>query len=102
MSSSSRHPAISPQMILEAAEVLKCIGHPIRLAILELLDERREQTVSEIHDRLAIDQPTASQHLGLMRDRGILASRREGVNVYYRIQDEKVVRVLDCLRSCDL
>jgi DNA-binding transcriptional ArsR family regulator len=89
-------------MILNAAEVLKCIGHPVRLEILELLDESREQTVTQVHDRLDIDQPTASQHLGLMRDRGILASRRKGVNVYYRIKDEKVIRVLDCLRDCDL
>lgn len=102
MSSSTKPPRISPKMILNAAEVLKCIGHPVRLKILELLEQGGERTVSEIHDRLDINQPKASQHLGLMRDRGILASRRDGVNVYYRIQDEKVVRVLDCLRSCDL
>jgi DNA-binding transcriptional ArsR family regulator len=36
-----------------------------------------------------------------MRDKGILESRRDGVHVFYRIRDEKVVRVIDCLRFCD-
>ena len=89
-------------MILQAAEVLKCIGHPSRLAILELLDERGEMTVTEIYEALGIEQPVASQHLRLMRDKEIVAARREGTNVWYRVQDEKVPRVLECIRHCDL
>lgn len=93
---------ISAEMIQGAAEVLKAIGHPVRLAILELLDDRGEQNVTAIYETLGLDQPIVSQHLGLMRDKGILASRRDGVNVFYRIEDEKVPRVLDCIRKCDL
>lgn len=93
---------ISAEMILDAAEMLKSIGHPVRLEILELLDEKGELTVTVIHETLGLDQPVASHHLGLMRDRGIVASRREGVNVHYRVKDEKVTRVLDCIRKCDL
>lgn len=93
---------IRPEMILEAAEILKCIGHPVRLEILELLDDRGELQVSAIHESLEIDQPIASQHLNLMRDKGILESRRSGVNVFYRIRDEKVIRVLECIRKCDI
>jgi hypothetical protein len=37
-----------------------------------------------------------------MRDKRILKARRDGVNVYYDISDEKVVRVIDCLRACDV
>jgi ArsR family transcriptional regulator len=98
----SRRAGISPGAILEAAEVLKCIGHPVRLEILQLLDERGEQNVAAIQEAIGLDQPTASQHLGLMRDKGIVASRREGVSVYYRVRDEKVTRVLDCIRACDV
>jgi DNA-binding transcriptional ArsR family regulator len=98
----SRRLGISAQAILDAAEVLKCIGHPTRLEILELLDERGEQNVTSIQEAIGLDQPTTSQHLGLMRDKGIVASRRDGVNVYYRVQDEKVTRVLDCIRDCDV
>jgi DNA-binding transcriptional ArsR family regulator len=98
----ARRTTISPRAILEAAEVLKCIGHPTRLEILELLDKRGEQNVTAIQEAIGLDQPITSQHLGLMRDKGIVASRREGANVYYRVQDEKVTRVLDCIRACDV
>jgi ArsR family transcriptional regulator len=93
---------IDPQTILEAAEMLKCIGHPVRLQILELLDEEGEQNVTTIYEALELGQPIASQHLTLMRDKGIVKSRREGVNVFYRIGDERVFRVLDCIRHCQI
>lgn len=93
---------ISADMLLEAAEVLKCIGHPVRLEILELLDHHREQTVTEVYEALDLDQPAVSQHLGIMRDKGIVAVRREGGNAWYRLADEKVIHVLDCIRKCDL
>lgn len=97
----SKKTTISASAILEAAEVLRCIGHPTRLQILELLDERGEQNVGTIQEAIGLDQPATSQHLGLMRDKGIVASRRDGVNVLYRVRDEKVTRVLDCIRACD-
>lgn len=91
---------ISIEAIQEAARILKCIGHPVRLEILAFLDAGGEQTVSAICEAVDRSQPIVSQHLTLMRDKGILASRREGVNVYYRMDDERVVQVLDCLHTC--
>lgn len=79
--------------------MLKCIGHPIRLKIIELLDREGEQNVTAIYEALGIEQAVASQHLNLMRDKRILASRREGVNVYYRIDDTRVTRVIDCIHD---
>jgi len=87
--------------VKEAARVLRCIGHPVRLRIIEMLDELGERTVTDIGAALHLEQAVTSQHLTLMRDKGILASRRDGVNVYYRILDDKVTRVIDCLRTCD-
>lgn len=86
----------------EAARVLKCIGHPVRLQIIELLDDRAELTVTAIYQALDLEQAVASQHLVLMRDKDILAARRDGVNVYYRIRDPRVPRVLQCIRECEL
>ncbi len=93
--------SLSLQMIRDAAQVLKCIGHPIRLQIIELLDAQGELNVGAICSELELEQAVASQHLTLMRDRGILASRRDGVNVYYRVADEKVPHVIECLRRCE-
>jgi len=92
---------LSLDIIQDAARVLKCIGHPVRLRIIELLDERRELNVGSVCVALELEQAIASQHLTLMRDRGILRSRRDGVNVYYGIADEKVPQVIECLRRCD-
>ena len=93
---------ISVDTVHDAARVLKCIGHPIRLRIIELLDNGGEMTVTEIRAAVGLEQAAASQHLNLMRDKGILTARRDGVNVFYDIRDEKVVRVIDCLRACDI
>lgn len=90
---------LDAQAIQQAAAMLKCIGHPVRLQIIELLDREGEQNVTSIYETLGIEQAVASQHLNLMRDKGILASRREGVNVYYRIDDSRVTRVIDCIHD---
>jgi DNA-binding transcriptional ArsR family regulator len=83
--------------------MLKCIGHPIRLQIIELLDRTGEQNVTAIYEALGIEQAVASQHLNLMRDKGILVSRRDGVNVYYRVDDPRVTQVIDCIHDhCDV
>jgi DNA-binding transcriptional ArsR family regulator len=98
---SSPTPRISVDMVREAAEVLRCIGHPIRLRIVELLETYGELNVSAIGERVGLEQASASQHLGLMKSKGILASRRDGVNVLYSILDEKVTQIIECIRSCD-
>ena len=93
---------ISMETVRDAARVLKCIGHPVRLRVIELLDNGGEKTVTDIREAIGLEQAAASQHLNLMRDKRILTARRDGVNVYYDISDEKVVRVIDCLRACDV
>jgi DNA-binding transcriptional ArsR family regulator len=83
----------------DTARVLKCLGHPLRLRILDLLEHAGEATVTEIHETLGIEQAVASQHLITMRDKGILVHRKEGVNVLYRIGDERALKVLSCVRE---
>lgn len=93
---------IGIELVQEASRVLRCIGHPVRIRILEHLEESGESNVGAIQDALGLEQAAASQHLTLMRDRGILESRRDGVNVFYSIRDEKVVKILQCLRAGDV
>jgi DNA-binding transcriptional ArsR family regulator len=94
-----RHDSLNADAIQQAAAMLKCIGHPIRLQIIDLLDRQGELTVTAIYETLGIEQAVASQHLNLMRDKGVLASRRDGVNVYYRIDDARVTQVIDCIQD---
>ncbi len=94
-----RNDELNAEAVQQAAVMLRCIGHPIRLQIIELLDRDGEQNVTAIHEALGIEQAVASQHLSLMRDKGILNSRREGVNVYYSISDARVTRVIECIHD---
>jgi ArsR family transcriptional regulator len=71
----------------------------VRLRILDLLGREGELTVTEIYEALGLEQAICSQHLTLMRDKGILAHRREGVNVIYSIGDMRAVKVLGCVRG---
>ncbi|RPJ21253.1 MAG: ArsR family transcriptional regulator [Planctomycetaceae bacterium] len=84
------------QLAEHAAEVLKTVAHPLRLQIVEVL-EAGEKSVGEIVEALGEKQAVTSQQLNLMKDKGVLASRRDGAKVYYRIANPNVIRVLNCV-----
>ena len=88
---------IEQDRIERAAAVLKTVAHPLRLRIVELL-EGGERSVTELKELLGVTQPLTSQHLSQMRMRGVLASRRDGSQVYYSIANPDVVKVIHCIR----
>ena len=88
-------------LVEDTARILKCLGHPLRLQILDVLEKAGTATVTEIQDRLGGEQAIASQHLINMRDKGILSRRRDGVHVYYAIGDERALKVLACVREAN-
>ena len=78
------------------AEVLKAVAHPIRLQIVELLEDG-EMCVGDIVKALGGKQAITSQQLNMMKDKGVLSSRRDGAKVYYRIENKNVIRLLYCI-----
>jgi DNA-binding transcriptional ArsR family regulator len=78
------------------AEVLKAVGHPVRLRIVELL-EGGEKCVGDIVKATGGKQAVTSQHLNLMKDKGVLSSRRDGAMVYYHIENANVIKLLHCV-----
>lgn len=78
------------------SEVLRALGHPVRLAILELLRDG-ERCVCEIEPELELRQPNISQHLATLRAARLVATRREGSRVMYRVVDQAVFQALDHL-----
>ena len=76
-----------------AAEVLKTLGNPTRIDIVKAL-LHGEVCVSELQHRLGIPQSTVSQHLRLLRDRGIVRERQDGTRRCYRLVSEQVRRVM--------
>jgi ArsR family transcriptional regulator len=92
---------IESQVLEQAAEVIKCLGHPLRLRLLESL-EVGEKTVSELQDYTGAKQAAVSQQLASLRARRVVDSRRDGSFVYYRIIEPKVHSILACIRTCDI
>lgn len=87
---------INEKTAQKVADVLKAIAHPVRLRIVELLEDD-EKCVSEIVDSLGGKQSITSQQLNMMKDKGVLACRREGAKIYYRIENKSVTKVLHCV-----
>ncbi|MFA5238520.1 MAG: metalloregulator ArsR/SmtB family transcription factor [Phycisphaerae bacterium] len=84
------------------AEVLKAVANPVRIAIIEVL-ENGEMCVGDIVEALGGKQAIISQQLNMMKDKGVLSCRRDGVNVYYQIKNRNVIRLLECVRNhCDI
>lgn len=80
------------------AELFKALGHPVRIRILELL-RGGERTVSELQSQLAIEGSSVSQQLAVLRSRQLIAGRKEGTSVYYRVIDQRVFDLLDIARE---
>ncbi len=80
------------------AEFFKALGHPTRLGILEHL-RGGERTVSELQAYLAIEATSVSQQLAVLRSRNVVATRKEGTSVYYRVVDPQVFAILDLGRE---
>ncbi|MBI4345170.1 MAG: helix-turn-helix transcriptional regulator [Euryarchaeota archaeon] len=80
------------------ADLVKALAHPTRLRILDLL-RNGERCVCEIYPALELEQPNISQHLALLRERGIVAWRKEGISIYYKVKDPRVFDALDLLEG---
>ncbi len=85
---------MSDDVLEMKADVLKALGQPTRLKILELL-RGGERCVCEIFPAIEEEQSNVSRHLALMKAAGILASRKEGQMVHYRVRDPQVFKLLD-------
>jgi len=77
---------LDPEQLERAANMLKAIAHPMRIAIIGFLEDGLQLSVTEIHEKLGIEQSTTSHHLGILKDKGVLVSRREGKNTYYSLK----------------
>jgi ArsR family transcriptional regulator, virulence genes transcriptional regulator len=92
---------VTPEVLRRAAEIIKLLGHPERLKIVEVL-EGGEATVSEIQEKLGLAQAIVSQHLAKLRGANVVSARRDGVHVHYQLTEQKVHHILQCIRTCDM
>jgi ArsR family transcriptional regulator len=80
------------------ADVCKALASPVRIRIIDLLQEE-EMSAGELADELGVTKGNLSQHLNLMKDKGIVTARREGAHIYYSVSNKKVVKACRLMRE---
>ncbi|HZK08582.1 MAG TPA: metalloregulator ArsR/SmtB family transcription factor [Bacteroidales bacterium] len=95
-----RKTKIDLEKLEAAASRLRAIGHPMRIAIIELL-EQKPLNVTEIYTELNIEQAAASHHLNVLKNKNMLVSRRRGKKIFYSLRNHALTELIDCINRCN-
>ena len=90
--------AIGDQVYVLHANVCQTLANPTRLKIINALRDR-EVAVAELARRTGTSMPNLSQHLAILRQRRVVNTRRQGVTIYYRIANPKILEAFDIMRD---
>jgi DNA-binding transcriptional ArsR family regulator len=84
--------------IQQASQAIKAIAHPLRLKILCVLGDQ-EISVQDIVEHVGTSQSNISQHLAILRDKGVLSTRKEANRVFYRVGDLRTLKLVILMRE---
>lgn len=87
-----------PDVYQKQAELLRALGHPVRMAIVRVLRDG-EQCVCHMEATLGLRQSYISQHLMILREAGLVEVRRDGWNIFYRLTHPEIQRLTDALAA---
>jgi len=95
---------LSKEKLQASARLLKVIGHPVKLEILQLLGQGKPMDVSSLCACIGNECEISmmSHHLAKMKDNGILESEKNGKQVFYALADNSILKLLDCMAQCGL
>jgi len=93
------HLITNEEDIQHASRSLKAMAHPLRLKILCLLGAESEVSVQDIVEHVGTSQSNISQHLSILREKGIIAARKDANKVYYRIGDPRILGLIGSMRE---
>ncbi len=82
-----------------ATETLRAIAHPIRIAIIDLLHKQQSMSVTEIYEKLKIEQAIASHHLRILKDKKIVSVKRDGKNSFYFLANPHFYKVVETMMT---
>ncbi len=80
------------------ADVCKVFSNAKRLEVLNILRDK-EMTASDMIGKIGLSKANLSQHMSILKSKGVVVSRREGVNIYYRISNSKIIQACDLMRE---
>ncbi len=84
----------------DAASKFRALAHPMRIAIIQMLEKEKQLNVTQVYNRLDIEQATASHHLNILKNKGVLDSKREGKNTIYMLKPNIINIIKECLDKC--
>jgi DNA-binding transcriptional ArsR family regulator len=87
------------EMLEFAYSRLRGLAHPMRIEILEMLTVNKKMTVTQIFEKMNVDQAVASHHLIILKNKGVLESHRMGKNSYYSIRESALKIVTDSVET---
>lgn len=82
-----------------SSNFFKALAHPTRLQILDRLRNEDELCVCHIYEDLELEQSNVSQHLKILRDQGILTSRKDGLKVMYKVKHREIFKIIDMVKK---
>lgn len=90
---------INSDRLQNAAEILRALAHPLRMKILEFIDQNGTINVNKIYNTLNLEQSITSQHLRILRMAGLVITQREGKFIHYSINYDKVGNSVTAIHS---
>jgi ArsR family transcriptional regulator len=92
------NPKFDTEQLETMTELLRAIAHPIRLTIIDLLQEGKQLTVSQIQKELGTEQAVASHHLIILKNKDVLFCRRSGKTILYSLKNENISQLVHFAR----
>lgn len=84
-------------LLRKAVLVLRAVNHNLRQSIINLLEENKQMTVTEIYIKLRLEQSVASQHLAILRRAGIVVTHRDGKFIYYSLNKSRIAEIAEII-----
>ena len=82
------------------AVVMKAIAHPLRLQVLEFLENKEPQTVTALLEHTGVEQSLLSHHLAELKKKKVVSTHREGKHIYYALSLKEISKIFDCMENC--
>jgi DNA-binding transcriptional ArsR family regulator len=84
-----------------AASKLRAMAHPMRIAIIELLQDGKTMNVTEIYEELNLEQAAASHHLNVLKSKKVVTSHRDGKKIFYSLRNDTLTEIIHCINKCN-
>ncbi len=90
---------VNPEKLEAASELLRALAHPLRLQIVEFIDQNDAINVNKIYNTLKLEQSITSQHLRVLRTTELVNTEREGKFIHYRVDYDKIDQTVKAIRN---